>query len=302
MRHYLWIPILCLLTCGCSKEPSPETGPGQLHSLRVAFVAEEPRTRSLSDGEERRIDDLNVWIYDTGHDFSKHLYLTGTDRLQLELTAGEYECFVVANQGVSVGGLPYERMETLGTNTGTEAKLTEKGRLVMSARAILRTGAGTQTVSLRRVVAKVRMRIVLGTSLDPRTVIDRISLGNHPNLVALFGDNKLKPYQGTCVYPGRTGIGSRDFTAEFYVPENLQGQVSSVTSEAQRNERNAPSGASYVVIGTRNDYYGRRMDYRVYLGTGDPSDFNVPRNTILDYAVNILGENTSDLRVMVSAN
>lgn len=44
------------------------------------------------------------------------------------------------------------------------------------------------------------------------------------------------------------------------------------------------------------------MDYRVYLGTGDPSDFNVPRNTILDYAVNILGENTSDLRVTVSAN
>ena len=302
MRHYLWIPILCLLTCGCSKEPSPETGPGQLHSLRVAFVTEEPRTRSLSDGEERRIDDLNVWIYDTGRGYAKHLYLTGTDRLQLELTAGEYKCFVVANQGVSVGGLPYERMETLGTNTGTEAKLTEKGRLVMSGRAVLRTGAGTQTVSLRRVVAKVRMRIVLGTSLAPRTVIDRISLGNHPNLVALFGDNKLKPYQGTCVYPGRTGIGSRDFTAEFYVPENLQGQVPSVTSEAQRNERNAPSGASYVVIGTRNDYYGRRMDYRVYLGTGDPSDFNVPRNTILDYAVNILGENTSDLRVTVSAN
>lgn len=206
MGHYLWIPILCLLTCGCSKEPSPETGPGQLHSLRVAFVAEEPRTRSLSDGEERRIDDLNVWIYDTGRGYAKHLYLTGTDRLQLVLTAGEYECFVVANQGVSVGGLPYERMETLGTNTGTEAKLTEKGRLVMSARAILRTGAGTQTVSLRRVVAKVRMRIVLGTSLDPRTVIDRISLGNHPNLVALFGDNKLKPYQGTCVYPGDDGI------------------------------------------------------------------------------------------------
>lgn len=300
MKYYLSIPVFCLLLAACSKEPSPELRP--VESVRIAFVPEEPRTRSLSDGEERRIDDLNVWIYNTGRGYAKHLYLTGTDRLQLELTAGEYECLVVANQGVSVGGLPSEKMETLGTNTGTEAKLTEKGRLVMSARAILRTGAGTQTITLRRTVAKVRMRITVGPALDPRTVIDRISLGNHPNLVTLFGDNKLAPHQGTCVYPGRTGIGSRDFTAEFYVPENMQGQVPSVTSEAQRNERNAPSEASCVVIGTRNDYYGRRMDYRIYLGTGNPSDFDVPRNTILDYTVNIQGENTSDLRVTVSAN
>ena len=150
---------------------------------------------------------------------------------------------------------------------------------------------GLYKIHLRRVVAKVRIRVVLGTALAPRTVIDRISWGNHPNQVSLFGDNKLAPHQGTCAYPERTGLGTVYFAAEFYV-----------TEEAQLNARNSPPQASYLGIGTRNDYYGRRMDYRVYLGTGDPSDFDVPRNTILDYTINIMGENTDDLRVTVSTD
>ena len=293
------LPAMWALT-GC--DDGTETGPEPTHSVQVVFVAEEPRTRSLGYAEESRIDDLNVWVYNTGRGFSKHFYLTGTDRLQLELAAGEYELFVVANQGVSVGGLPREMMESLGVNTGTEAKIVENGRLIMSARTVLRTGTGTQAIALRRVVAKVRIRVVLGTALAPRTVIDRISWGNHPNQVSLFGDNKLAPHQGTCAYPERTGLGTEYFAAEFYVPENLQGRVPSITEEAQRNARNAPPQASYLVIGTRNDYYGRRMDYRVYLGTGDPSDFDVPRNTILDYTINIMGENTDDLRVTVATD
>lgn len=300
MKHYLLIPMFCLLLCGCSKEP--EAGREPLRTIRVAFVPEEPRTRALSEKEESRIDDLNVWIYNIERGFSKHFYLTDTDRLQLELTAGEYEFFVLANQGINVGGLPRTTMETLGANTSTEARLTESGRLIMSARAVLRTGADEQTVTLRRVVAKVRMRISVGGGLDARTVIDRICLYNNPGQVLLFGDNRLKPNQGTCSYPGRTNLGTRYFTIEFYVPENLQGNVPSIMAEAQRNGRNAPSEAAYVVIGTWNDYYGRRMDYRVYLGKGGYSDFNVPRNTILDYTINILGESTSDLRVTAVYN
>ena len=284
---------------GCDDGPQAGTEP-TTHSMQVVFAPEAPRTRLLTEQDESRIDDLNVWIYDTGSGFSKHVYLIGIDRMHLELAAGEYELFAVANRGTDVGELPRDRMESLGANTDTEDQITDGGRLVMSARTVLHTETSTQTIVLRRVVAKVRMRIVLGTSLEPRTVIDRVSLYNHPNLVALFGDNKLTPHQGTCTYPDRTGLGTEYYEAEFYVPENLQGQVPSVTEETQRNARNAPPEASYVVIGTYNDFTDRRMDYRIYLGTGDPSDFDVPRNTILDYMINIMGENTDDLRVTVS--
>lgn len=59
---------------------------------------------------------------------------------------------------------------------------------------------------------------------------------------------------------------------------------------------------SFAAQQPRTRALSERDESRIYLGTGDVRDFDVPRNTELDYLINIRGENTSDLRVTVAVN
>ncbi len=190
-------------------------------------------------------------------------------------------------------------METIGSTFSSEADLTKNNRLIMAARQTVRPGAPA-TITLRRVVSRIDVNITVGGTTDPRTVVKFIRLCKSPATARLFTENRATPTSASTKYPDHTGYDARQTSTSFYLTENLQGTVPSITEPWNRSPQNAPAAATYLLIRTANAYYGRYMDYTVYLGRNETTDFNGPRNSILKYQINILGENTTDLRVSVA--
>ena len=110
-------------------------------------------------------------------------------------------------------------------------------------------------------------------------------------------------------YDAETVSGS--ISKVWYLPENLKGQVSSITEDSQKAKANAPQGSTYIVIG--GDYETSVLDqetgewapvlkdtsYSIYLGQDATKDFNVVRNYSYKITVTIKGMDTTDLRVEV---
>lgn len=283
-------------SCSKSGELLPE------QALTLSFqISDAPviSSRSLDYTQEERIDDINLWLYNTDYNYAQHFYLQNTLQFQTELKPGEYELFAVANIGTNVGGLPRSMMETIGSTFSSEADLTKNNRLIMATRQTVRPGAPA-TITLRRVVSRIDVNITVGGTTAPRTVVKFIRLCKSPATARLFTENRATPTSASTKYPDHTGYDARQTSTSFYLTENLQGTVPSITEPWNRSPQNAPAAATYLLIRTANTYYGRYMDYTVYLGRNETTDFNVPRNSILKYQINILGENTTDLRVSVA--
>lgn len=287
---------MILYSCSKSGELLPE------QALTLSFqISDAPviSSRSLDYTQEERIDDINLWLYNTDYNYAQHFYLQNTLQFQTELKPGEYELFAVANIGTNVGGLPRSMMGTIGSTFSSEADLTKNNRLIMAARQTVRPGAPA-TITLRRVVSRIDVNITVGGTTDPRTVVKFIRLCKSPATARLFTENRATPTSASTKYPDHTGYDARQTSTSFYLTENLQGTIPSITEPWNRSPQNAPAAATYLLIRTANAYYGRYMDYTVYLGRNETTDFNVPRNSILKYQINILGENTTDLRVSVA--
>lgn len=73
-----------------------------------------------------------------------------------------------------------------------------------------------------------------------------------------------------------------------YLFENPQGTVPSITDQRDKNADNAPSCASYLMI--RATRGSRILDYRIYLGENNTTDFNVGRNTSHTLDITISGD------------
>ena len=80
-----------------------------------------------------------------------------------------------------------------------------------------------------------------------------------------------------------------------YLFENPQGTVPSITDQRDKNADNAPACASYLMI--RATRGSRILDYRIYLGENNTTDFNVGRNTAHTLDITISGDNEVDTRV-----
>lgn len=83
--------------------------------------------------------------------------------------------------------------------------------------------------------------------------------------------------------------------AVYYIPENRQGSVPGIVTQQQKNLDNAPEHAVFLLIRALRG--SRVLDYRVYLGENNTTDFNVRPNTHHTLDICILGDNEVDTRV-----
>ncbi|WP_303209071.1 DUF4906 domain-containing protein [Bacteroides oleiciplenus] len=85
-----------------------------------------------------------------------------------------------------------------------------------------------------------------------------------------------------------------------WVPANVRGESAAATTETQRTKANAPVGSTFFNFVAVNDIDSKKkLDYRVYVGSGAPTDFNMYRNKDYTYTVNFahVGIPTDDNRV-----
>lgn len=81
----------------------------------------------------------------------------------------------------------------------------------------------------------------------------------------------------------------------FYMLPNCQGTVERITDPRQKNPDTAPRHATCLRIRARRA--ARIIDYHVYLGDNDTSDFNVRPNTQHRLHITIRGDDVLDVRM-----
>ena len=76
-------------------------------------------------------------------------------------------------------------------------------------------------------------------------------------------------------------------TYSCWIPANARGNSAAATSEILRTKANAPQGSAFVnFVAVNKTDMKKKLDYRVYLGGREASDFNVFGNTNYNYTVN----------------
>lgn len=266
---------------GCSplvtEDVQPDTDKTYPVSIRVECPDMSVVSKSLNTSQEKQIRDLNLYLYhETNPEADRHIYSDAVSGpLMTELVAGSYTLYAVANAGNDMGKLPETGISAYYFPVSSENSLEKNGVLLSSVRmefTVNRTM--TLPVSLRHNVSKISLNLSTAASFSGFT-IRSIRMLSVPKGMSVFADNGASAVTETFDYPKRT-VGSRTYAGIFYLPENLQGVVSKITDQRDKNLQNAPARATCILI--EGDKDGRAIYYRIYPGENNTSDFNIRRN------------------------
>ena len=123
------------------------------------------------------------------------------------------------------------------------------------------------------------------------TIVDRPETdGTYPSIVSQFTTLEIP------VADANAAHGSYS----CWVPANVRGESVAATTETQRTKANAPVGSTFFNFVAVNTTDGKKkLDYRVYIGSGSSTDFNMYCNKDYSYTVNFahVGIPTGDNRV-----
>ena len=123
------------------------------------------------------------------------------------------------------------------------------------------------------------------------TIVDKPEIdGTYPSIVSQFTTLEIP------IADANAAHGSYS----CWVPANVRGESAAATTETQRTKANAPVGSTFFNFVAVNTTDGKKkLDYRVYIGSGPSMDFNMYRNKDYAFAVNFthVGIPTNDKRV-----
>ena len=123
------------------------------------------------------------------------------------------------------------------------------------------------------------------------TIVDKPETdGTYPSIVSQFTTLEIP------VADANAAHGSYS----CWVPANVRGESVAATTETQRTKANAPVGSTFFNFVAVNTTDGKKkLDYRVYIGSGSSTDFNMYCNKDYSYTVNFahVGIPTGDNRV-----
>lgn len=298
MRKWIYL-LACLLMAGCQQRLQEGISrPSHTDAkLKLNFTLSE-QTVVTRTTDENALRDLNIWLVGKENGQSYHTY-TKSIVLYLDVEPGEYTAYVLANLHEDAGNKSADELEIL-----TLPAYGFGDDLPMSARCDLSVYPASPgdvyvapTIELLRNVA----RIDYSVKVDATEPIELLSLRfcNLPDSSRPFatdGESTAGEFresaeidlEGLSAYSGR-----------LYMGENLQGVVSEITEQRDKNPANAPLNATYMLI--RGKSGEKILNYHVYLGENPTSDFNVRRNTAHTMNITILGENTVDTRISAYA-
>lgn len=286
----LFISIVAL--CACQRQaPEPISNETAMVSFSVECPTMETLTRALSTSGESAVQDLNIYLFHKSIDAVKHLYITSaTNIFSINLVKGEYDMFVVANYGSDMGVMTIDGVRGYECAISTEAQIESRGALLMTAhQSVLINGPTSIDVTLNRKIAKVEFNLLVAPHFAPNFTLSSVQVRNAPSRVALFSTSAA-----TSVFD----YASSGDVSQFYILENAQGVNRSITDQRQKNRSNAPVRATYIHI--QGFAEGKKVEYCIYLGENNTSDFNVYGNK--HYIINavISGVNDIDSRVSTS--
>ncbi len=276
----------------CNKDEM-EDRPSLQDEVRFSLQIQEEGVQYVTRAtDEQTVHDVNLFLFDPrGVLPDRHFYVeSGT--VECSVLPGSYEAYAVANVHRDMGAMTQEQLRAVHLPSVTKYVM-----LPMSGHTTLTVEdrMSAPVITVRRTVAK----IVCNISIDPAVVyalkLQSVQIMNAAATTKLF---EAEQAADKFVTMTSTEIGvseGRKATRTFYLLENCQGDVPSITTQQQKCAANAPQGATYVRIKAQKD--GLQMTYDVYLGENNTSNFDVRRNSVQTLDIRIKGDNEVDARI-----
>lgn len=285
------MPLLAMMS-SCNKDEM-EDRPSLQDEVRFSLQIQEEGVQYVTRAtDEQTVRDVNLFLFDPrGVLPDRHFYVeSGT--VECSVLPGSYEAYAVANVHRDMGAMTQEQLRAVHLPSVTKYVM-----LPMSGHTTLTVEdrMSAPVITVRRTVAK----IVCNISIDPAVVyalkLQSVQIMNAAATTKLF---EAEQAADKFVTMTSTEIGvseGRKATRTFYLLENCQGDVPSITTQQQKCAANAPQGATYVRIKAQKD--GLQMTYDVYLGENNTSNFDVRRNSVQTLDIRIKGDNEVDARI-----
>lgn len=285
------IPLLAMMS-SCNKDEM-EDRPSLQDEVRFSLQIQEEGVQYITRAtDEQTVRDVNLFLYDPrGVLPDRHFYVeTGT--VECSVLPGSYEAYAVANVHRDMGEMTREQLFAVQLPSVTRYTM-----LPMSGHTTLTVEdrMPAPVITVRRTVAK----IICNISIDPAVVyalkLQSVQIMNAAATTKLF---EAEQAADKFVTMASTEIGvseGRKATRTFYLLENCQGDVPSITTQQQKCSENAPQGATFVRIKAQQE--GLQLTYDVYLGENNTSNFDVRRNSVQTLDIRIKGDNEVDTRI-----
>ena len=285
------IPLLAMMS-SCNKDEM-EDRPSLQDEVRFSLQIREEGVQYVTRAtDEQTVRDVNLFLYDPrGVLPDRHFYVeSGT--VECSVLPGSYEAYAVANVHRDMGTMTREQLHAVQLPSVTKYVM-----LPMSGHTTLTVEdrMSAPVITVRRTVAK----IVCNISIDPAVVyalkLQSVQIMNAAATTKLF---EAEQAADKFVTMASTEIGvseGRKATRTFYLLENCQGDVPSITTQQQKCAENAPQGATFVRIKAQQE--GLQLTYDVYLGENNTSNFDVRRNSVQTLDICIKGDNEVDARI-----
>ena len=284
---------------GCAADlAATATPPTRSVKVELQF-SPDPAERITRTADEEAIRDINLYLFGRSNGQSLHFYFRSA-LVRFECLPGEYDLYVAANLGADLGERSLQQLRTY-----TIERQEEYATLPMSAVMTVAIAPDKEnntvtlpTLSVRRTVAKIAYNIRVADKV-PDLELRSVRLCSVPGHTTLFTpastpSTSEKDFTDAPLVE-LPDAARRSCSGVQYLFENPQGTVPSITDQRDKNADNAPACASYLMI--RATRGSRILDYRIYLGENNTTDFNVGRNTAHTLDITISGDNEVDTRV-----
>ncbi|MFK2486757.1 DUF4906 domain-containing protein [Bacteroides fragilis] len=220
--------------------------------------------------------------------------LDGTEGVKSVEVSSEVINQIDPSTADAINAMPYVlHLEHVNVVTGTDGKaVIQSPDGSYDIRLLLKRLAARLTVNWNYKVSgyKLKQLLIQSVPLNYSVVDGMESDGTYPLLVSQFT---------TLVVPV-TDANAAQGSYSCWMLANVRGERAAANSELLRIKANAPTGSSFLNFVAVNDAdVKKKLDYRVYIGSGPSTDFNIYKNKEYSYAVDFshTGIPTTDKRV-----
>ena len=301
MFRTISLPLFYLLLCSCSREvtmPVDSAASERPVTAELRITTEDMLRLATRATDEEAIRDINLYLFGRSNGQSLHFY-SRSALVRFECLPGEYDLYVAANLGADLGERSVQQLRTYTIKWQEEYATLPMSAVTTVAIAPDKGTVTLPTLSVRRTVAKIAYNIRVADKV-PDLELYSVQLFSIPVRTGLFAaaasaSTSEKDFTEAPLVE-LPDAARRSCSGVQYLFENPQGTVSSITDQRDKNADNAPACASYLMI--RAARGSRILDYRIYLGENNTTDFNVGRNTSHTLDITISGDNEVDTRVL----
>ncbi|WP_394810141.1 DUF4906 domain-containing protein [Bacteroides fragilis] len=220
--------------------------------------------------------------------------LDGTEGVKSVEVSSEVINKIDPSTANAINAMPYVlHLEHVNVVTGTDGKAAiQSPEGSYDPRLLLKRLAARLTVNWNYKVSgyKLKQLLIQSVPLNYSVVDGMESDGTYPLLVSQF----------TTLEVPVTDANAAQGSCSCWMPANVRGERAAANSELLRIKANAPTGSSFLNFVAVNDAdVKKKLDYRVYIGSGPSTDFNIYKNKEYSYAVDFshTGIPTTDKRV-----